>query len=288
MALLRKSVLITGCSAGGIGAALAEVFHEKGYHVFATARNPSKIPQALSSSANVTALKLDVLSSESIAAAAEDVKRETGGKLDVLINNSGGGYYAAALDTSIEEAKKLYDLHVWAPLSILQAFAPQLIEAKGCLVNNSSISAYIPMAFGGAYNGSKAALVAASETWRYELQPLGVRTITLITCATKTQYFNNVEGAKIPETSKYYEVRGLVHGLTDGHLQAGAISARQYATKVVREVEKGTVGTVWAGTNALINRLTLWLSPQLLMDMVLESIVPVGREMAKVAQRSKA
>lgn len=117
----------------------------------------------------------------------------------------------------------------------------------------------------GAYNGSKAALVAASETWRYELQPLGVRTITLITCATKTQYFNNVEGAKIPETSKYYEVRGLVHGLTDGHLQAGAISARQYATKVVREVEKGTVGTVWAGTNALINRLTLWLSPQLLM-----------------------
>lgn len=155
MALLRKSVLITGCSAGGIGAALAEVFHEKGYHVFATARNPSKIPQALSSSANVTALKLDVLSSESIAAAAENVKRETGGKLDVLINNSGGGYYAAALDTSIEEAKKLYDLHVWAPLSILQAFAPQLIEAKGCLVNNSSISAYIPMAFGGVNSSNE-------------------------------------------------------------------------------------------------------------------------------------
>ena len=72
-----KSVLITGCSAGGIGPALAQVFQEKGYHVFATARNPSKIPSALSSAANVTVLKLDVLSSESIAAAAESVSLET-------------------------------------------------------------------------------------------------------------------------------------------------------------------------------------------------------------------
>ena len=68
---LRKSVLITGCSAGGIGGALADAFHAKGYHVFATARNPSKISPSLSSAENVTVLKLDVLSTESIAAAVE-------------------------------------------------------------------------------------------------------------------------------------------------------------------------------------------------------------------------
>lgn len=145
MAPVRKSVLITGCSAGGIGAALAEGFSEKGYHVFATARNPSKISPALASAPGVTPLTLDVLSPESIAAAVESVKRETGGRLDVLVNNSGGGYCAPALDASIEAGRRLYDLNVWAPLAMLQAFAPLLISARGCVVNNTSANAYCPM-----------------------------------------------------------------------------------------------------------------------------------------------
>lgn len=93
MASIRKSVLITGCSAGGIGAGLAEVLQEKGYLVFATARNLSKIPQTLSNASNVKLLELDVLSSEAITAAVESVKRETNGRLDILINNSGSGMF---------------------------------------------------------------------------------------------------------------------------------------------------------------------------------------------------
>lgn len=143
--------MITGCSTGGIGAALAEVFQEKGYHVFATARNPSKIPPTLSRSANVTVLTLDVLSSESIAAAVEGVKKETGGTLDILINNSGGIILLPALDTSMEDGKRLFDFNFWAPFAMLQAFAPLLIEAKGCVVNNSSASAYSPMALTSKY-----------------------------------------------------------------------------------------------------------------------------------------
>lgn len=137
----KKTVLITGCSAGGIGAALADAFHQKGYHVFATARTPSKIPETLSRSPNVTVITLDVLSSVSIADAVVSV----GSKLDVLVNNSGGGYTIPALDTSIEEGKKLFDLNYWAPLAMLQAFAPLLINAKGCIVNNTSANAYLPM-----------------------------------------------------------------------------------------------------------------------------------------------
>ena len=66
MASGRKSVLITGCSEGGIGAGLAEAFCEKGYHVFATARTPSKTSQSLAQAPNVTVLTLDVLSSGDI------------------------------------------------------------------------------------------------------------------------------------------------------------------------------------------------------------------------------
>ena len=145
MPAIRKSVLITGCSAGGIGSALAEVFHERGYHVFATLRNTAKISQTLSSSDNVTVMKLDVLSSSSIASAVECVSRETDGKLDVLVNNSGQVLCMPALDTSIEEGRKLFDLNFWAPFNMFQAFAPLLIKAKGCIVNNTSANAVTPM-----------------------------------------------------------------------------------------------------------------------------------------------
>jgi NAD(P)-dependent dehydrogenase (short-subunit alcohol dehydrogenase family) len=140
-----KSVLITGCSAGGIGPALAHAFHQKGYHVFATARTPSKIPSTLSGASNVTVLKLDVLSPDSIAAAVESVSKQTGGKLDVLVNNSGGNNtILPALDVDIAEAKAEFDLNFWAPLAMMRAFAPLLIEARGCLVNNTSASALSP------------------------------------------------------------------------------------------------------------------------------------------------
>jgi 1-acylglycerone phosphate reductase len=144
MAISLKSVLITGCSANGIGAGLAEVFLENGYHVFATLRNRSKIPPTLAKAANVTVLDLDVLSSESIAAAVESVRRETKGRLDVLVNNSGGILVAPGLDIKIEQGKRLFDLNFWAPMAVLQAFAPLLIEAKGCVVNNTSANSVAP------------------------------------------------------------------------------------------------------------------------------------------------
>lgn len=145
----RKSVLITGCSAGGIGSALAETFEERGYHVFATLRTPSKISPRLAAAGNVTILQLDVLSRDSIAAAVERVRADTGGRLDVLVNNSGRTQIFPALDTPVDEARELFDLNFWAPLAMVQAFAPLLIEARGCLVNNASISAYIPTPFVG-------------------------------------------------------------------------------------------------------------------------------------------
>jgi len=102
----------------------------------------------------------------------------------------------------------------------------------------------------------------ASETWRHELHPLGVRTITLVTCAVKTNFFTDYRGTELPATSYYFEIRNFIQDLTDGRAQANAISAREYAVKVVREVDKGTVGIVWAGKDAFLARLACWLSPR--------------------------
>jgi 1-acylglycerone phosphate reductase len=145
--IARKTCLITGCSGGGVGSGLAEVFKDKGYHVFATARSPAKIPQSLHTSPNVTVLALDVASTESIAAAVETIRNATGGKLDVLINNAGHGLNMPALDTSIAEAKKLFDTNFFGILEMIQAFRHMLIRAKGVVVNNSSMGAYLPIPF---------------------------------------------------------------------------------------------------------------------------------------------
>jgi 1-acylglycerone phosphate reductase len=137
----RKSVLITGCSAGGLGAALALAFQKHGYVVFATARSPAKIPATLTSLPNVHALSLDVTSDESVDAAAKSVKTTLGGKgLDVLFNNSGIGYGSPLLDLDMGRAKELYEVNLWGVIRVIQAFADLVIDAKGAIVNQGSIS----------------------------------------------------------------------------------------------------------------------------------------------------
>lgn len=88
---MKKSVLITGCSKGGIGDALAQEFYNKGLGVFATARDLTKIEHLKVMGLEV--LQLDVTSQESIRQAVEEVQKATGGKLDFLVNNAGSGEF---------------------------------------------------------------------------------------------------------------------------------------------------------------------------------------------------
>ena len=137
-----ESVLITGCSDGGIGSALAIAFQARGLRVFATARNTSKMA-ALSSLSNVILLTLDVTNSVQIAAAVKVVEGETGGVLDYLVNNAGRNHFMPMMDENAEIAKAIFDTNVWGSLAVTQAFIPLLIKAKGTVVHNTSISGYV-------------------------------------------------------------------------------------------------------------------------------------------------
>lgn len=144
--MLQKSVLITGCSEGGIGHAIAIAFQQRGLTVFATARSVSKIGP-LAELPNVHAIALDVTNPESIAAAAREIEVKTGGALDILLNNAGRSELVPWLDLDFDEARAVFEVNYWAPLRLVQVLAPMLIAARGVVVNIGSIAGLLNAPF---------------------------------------------------------------------------------------------------------------------------------------------
>ena len=134
----KPTALITGCSRGGIGDALARQLVERGHHVFAAVRNPSKAAH-FADAQDIEVVALDVASLDSINSLVTNLKnRLPEGKLDILINNAGVGATGPLIEADLATVKQLYDVNVHGLLAMTQAFAPMLIAAKGKLVNLSS------------------------------------------------------------------------------------------------------------------------------------------------------
>ena len=146
--MTRETILITGCSAGGTGFSLAKEFQKRGLTVFATARDVSKMSE-LGKLPNVVLLPLDVTSPSSVASAVEEVKSRTGGELNYLFNNAGLSLHAPTLELDIDEAKKIFDVNFWGVFSMVQAFAPLLIKARGTIINMGSLAGMLHLPFGG-------------------------------------------------------------------------------------------------------------------------------------------
>lgn len=145
MAIDKRSALITGCSEGGIGAAMVEECLEHGFVVFASARNLERMGR-LVNLPNVVPITLDVTSICDIEAAVEIIRKHTGGKLDILINNAGNGYIIPLLDCDPKHGRQQFEVNFWGPLTLMQSFAPFLIASKGAVVNiNSAATVSLPL-----------------------------------------------------------------------------------------------------------------------------------------------
>jgi 1-acylglycerone phosphate reductase len=137
-----ESVLITGCSAGGIGSGIAIEFQKQGLHVFATARDVKKLAH-LKELPNVTLLPLDVTSKQSVEAAVEAVKKSEkgGGRLKYLVNNAGLGLTTPLIHVDTEpgsSAREIWEVNYWGVLRVTKAFSELLIQEEGCIVNMGS------------------------------------------------------------------------------------------------------------------------------------------------------
>ena len=146
-----------------MGAALAIAFHEAGLHVYATARDLSKMTQL--ASLGIEVLVLDIQFDSSIAAC---VSKVSFGNLDISVNNAGASTSMPISDLSLPEAKKIFDVNVWSQLAVTQALLPLLLKSKGMIVNQTSIVSTTAVPFQSAYNASKAAMAMFSDSMRLE------------------------------------------------------------------------------------------------------------------------
>ncbi|KAJ5526736.1 hypothetical protein N7513_010895 [Penicillium frequentans] len=243
----KGSVLITGCSNGGIGSGLALAFQQRGYQVFATARNTEKMSD-LKGLPGLNMLQLDVLKSEDIHTAVKAVAEKTGSTLSVLVNNAGSFHYMPLLDDDIEAAKKTYDTNVWGPLAITKAFAPLLIKGRGTLVNITSIAGHNAMPYSGVYGASKRSLEHLSEVLRLELRPFQVKVLSIVTGGVASS--NQASGDfALPPSSLYKPIKATIEG-SHGHGAYARMPVMVYANHVVDHIEIGSTGKVWVGSHA--------------------------------------
>lgn len=146
--MAKKSVLITGCSEGSLGYAMARTFSEHGFHVFATVRSLAKAG-ALVNDDGIEVLILDITSKDSIDDCVRVVEEKTGGLLNVLVNNAAYSQWFPLLDVDLDEARRAFDTNFWSMLAMSQIFAPMLIRAKGTICNHGSIAGCFPMLWDG-------------------------------------------------------------------------------------------------------------------------------------------
>ncbi|KAF3402818.1 NADPH-dependent 1-acyldihydroxyacetone phosphate reductase [Talaromyces pinophilus] len=275
----QKTVLITGCSDGGIGSALAKAFQSKGVHVFATARTVSKMT-SLEQLPSVKLLSLDVTSSSSIDAAVDAVRKETNGTLDYLINNAAINQYYPALDLDIAEAKRMFDTNYWGALEVTQKFAPLLIPKKGTVISVSSISAHANIPYCSALAASKRSLEILMDTMRVELKPFGVSTLSVVNGVVRSnaQNWKHFEDWKLPDNSLYKSLEQHIHDRIsekDGVYNDGIVrvDTAQHAQKLVDEILAGTTGTLWIGGQAGGVKFATKYMPQFILDKLFSDVI---------------
>lgn len=249
-----KTVLVTGCSDGGLGSALCLVLQNKGFRVFATGRDLKKLGAV--EAAGIECLTLDVTSQESIAKCITEVSKLTGGTLDTLVNNAGRDYMMPVLDIDINQLRATFETNIFSYITVTRGFFPLLVRSanKPLIVNNTSVNSVLPLAFNGAYNASKAAAAMISSQMRVELHNFGIRVLDLKTAAVKSNIWNfspNDTTRLLPSDSIYEPVKELLEKSVFQQDSKDAMLADKWATQVVKEIMKSDPPlNIWKGAGA--------------------------------------
>ena len=199
---------ITGCSTG-FGRELAKYLLENDYRVVVTARNVEKVQDLVEiNKENALALALDVTDktqvTESVAQAEEYF-----GKIDVLVNNAGFGYFGAIEESDEAEVRAMFEANFWGLAEMTRAVLPKMREEKsGTIVNISSIGGFVGFPSVGYYNATKFAVNGFSEALQKEVAPLGIDVIIVEPSGFRTDWAGRSANDATNTIADYAETAG--------------------------------------------------------------------------------
>lgn len=181
----EKVILITG-SSSGIGFDAAKILAQQGHKVYAAARRVELMEPLKGDGVQV--LRMDVTDEASIQQGVEAVIHAEG-RIDVLINNAGYGFFGAIETVPLEEARRQVEVNVFGLARLTQLVLPHMRkQGSGRIVNTSSIAGKMVIYMGGWYNVTKYSVEAFSDALRMEMKPYGIDVVMVEPGAIKTNW----------------------------------------------------------------------------------------------------
>ena len=189
----KGTALITGASSG-IGAVYADRLAKRGYDLILVARNQGRLDSLAKrlrteTSRSVETIAADLNDKADLAKIAATLQTNAG--ITLLVNNAGVGAAAPLLSSDIEKMDEMIRLNVGALTRLSYAAAPGFVaRGGGTIINIASIVAISPETLNGVYGGSKAFVLAFSQSLQHELAAKGVRVQAVLPGATATEFWD--------------------------------------------------------------------------------------------------
>lgn len=181
----QKVILLTGASSG-IGYDTAVALAQQGHKVYAAARRVERMEPLRQY--GIVPLKMDVTDEESMKTGVKTLL-DTEGRIDVLINNAGYGYFGAVENVPMDDARNQLEVNVFGLARLCQLVLPTMrAQHSGRIINTASVAGRAVFYYGGWYHVSKYAVESLSDALRMELKPFGIDVVIIEPGAIKTNW----------------------------------------------------------------------------------------------------
>ena len=189
----KGKALVTGASTG-IGAVYADRLARQGYDLILVARSADKLAQVASRISAETGRNVETITADLADATSSKVveaRLRDDSSITMLVNNAGLGAASKLLQSDIDDMEKLISINVVALTRLTYAAVPAMVKrGAGTIINISSIAAISPEVLNGVYAGTKAYVVALTQSLQHELGGSGLRFQAVLPGATATPFWD--------------------------------------------------------------------------------------------------
>jgi NAD(P)-dependent dehydrogenase (short-subunit alcohol dehydrogenase family) len=222
---VRGTALITGASSG-IGLATAAALADDGWHVVATARNPSgadALGELAAERPSVQIRELDVTAVASVTGCVNAVLAERGA-IDLLVNNAGAGHRGTLEQLGDDEFEKCFAVNFYGVARVTRAVIPGMrARSSGRIITVTSMNGVVAMPFSDAYNAAKFAVEGLMEGLAPVLRNFGIHVSVIEPGPVRTSFLRNAGGriAEVAADDPYAELLNRYNGTMAGLLNSG-------------------------------------------------------------------